>query len=65
MNEWQITSEVIAWYEDLFEQVTQDAEAGVAINNLQMRPHYLSAEESLAYDTESYDKFKSIADSVE
>ncbi len=56
---------VIAWYEDLVQQVVADADAQEAIANLEMQPYYLSGADSEANDAQIYDEIKAIADSVE
>ncbi len=56
---------VIAWYEELVKQVTEDAEAQAAIRNLEMQPYYLNGADSEANDAKIYDEIKAIADSVE
>ncbi len=55
----------IAWYENLVKQVTEDPEAGTAINNLQMQPYYLNAADSVANDAALFEELSTIAASVE
>ncbi len=57
--------EIIAWYEDLVKQVTEDAEASESIRNLEMEAYYLSGADSEANDSQIYDEIKAIADEVE
>lgn len=57
--------EVIAYYEDLVEQITSDPEAQEAIAGVDMMPYYLNAEDSAKNDEEIYNTIKAIADSLE
>ncbi len=54
--------EVIAYYEDLVQQVLADPAAAEAVAGVDMMPYYLSAEDSAKNDEAIYNTIKGIAD---
>jgi tripartite-type tricarboxylate transporter receptor subunit TctC len=59
------SDDVIAFYEDLVQQILADPEAAEAVANVEMMPYYLSAADSEANDEAIYNQIKEIADSLE
>ena len=58
------SDDVIAYYEDLVQQILADPAASEAVANVDMMPYYLSAEDSAKNDEQIYNTIKEIADSV-
>ncbi len=57
-------ADVIAWYDNLVKQITEDPEAQEAIANIQMMPYYLNPEDSAKNEEAMYQDIKKIADEV-
>lgn len=57
--------EVIAWYENIVQEMEKKPECLEAIRKVEMMPYYLSAADSEKNDAAYFEVFKSIADSVE
>ena len=59
------SDDVIAYYEDLVQQILADPTAAEAVANVDMMPYYLNAEDSAKNDEQIYNTIKEIADSLE
>lgn len=58
------SDDVIAYYENLVQQILADPEAAEAVANVDMMPYYLNAEDSAAHDEEIFNTIKGIADEL-
>ncbi len=58
------SDDVITFYENLVQQIVSDPEAQEAIANVQMEPHYMSAEECAENEEWIYNTIKGIADEL-
>lgn len=56
--------EIIAWYENLVQQVLSDPDALKAIQGISLEPYYLSAEDSAKNEETIYSTIKGIADEL-
>ncbi|MBR2209242.1 MAG: tripartite tricarboxylate transporter substrate binding protein [Synergistaceae bacterium] len=56
--------EVIAWYENIVQEMESKPECLEAIRKVEMMPYYLSAADSEKHDAEYFNTFKSIADEL-
>lgn len=56
--------EIIAWYENLVQQVLSDPDALEAIQGISLEPYYLSAEDSAKNEENIYSTIKGIADEL-
>ena len=56
--------EVIAWYENIVQEMHKKPECLDAIRKVEMMPYYLSAAESEKHDAEYFNVFKTIADQL-
>lgn len=56
--------EIIAYYENLVQQILADPAAAEAVANVDMMPYYLNAADSAAHDEEIYNTIKGIADEL-
>lgn len=56
--------EVIAWYENIVQEMEAKPECVEAIAGVEMMPYYLSAADSEKHDEEYFNTFKSIADEL-
>ena len=56
--------EVIAWYENIVQEMEKKPECLEAIRKVEMMPYYLSAADSEKHDAEYFNTFKSIADEL-
>lgn len=56
--------EVIAYYENLVQQILADKEAAEGVANVDMMPYYLSAEDSAKNDEGIFNTIKGIADAL-
>ncbi len=56
--------EVIAWYENIVQEMEKKPECLEAIRKVEMMPYYLSAADSEKHDAEYFNIFKSIADEL-
>ncbi|MBQ7156058.1 MAG: tripartite tricarboxylate transporter substrate binding protein [Synergistaceae bacterium] len=54
--------EVIAWYENIVQEMHKKPECLEAIRKVEMMPYYLSAADSEKHDAEYFNTFKTIAD---
>ena len=59
------SDDIIAYYEDLVQNILADPAAAEAVANVDMMPYYLNAEDSAKNDEQIYNTIKEIADSVE
>ena len=59
------SDEIIAWYENLVQQILDDPKAQEAVANVDMMPYYLSAADSEKNDEEIFNTIQEIAKSVE
>lgn len=59
------SDEIIAYYENLVQQVLADPKAAEGVANVDMMPYYLSAEDSAKNDEAIFNTIKAIADEVE
>ncbi len=57
--------EIIHYYEELVQKILDDPKAQEAIDEIQMIPYYLSAEESEKHDEEIYQAIKEVAEGLE
>ncbi len=58
------SDEVIAYYENLVQQILADPAAAEAVANVDMMPYYLNAADSAAHDEEIFNTIKGIADEL-
>lgn len=58
------SDDVIAYYENLVQQILADPAAQEAVANVDMMPYYLNAADSAAHDEEIYNTIKGIADEL-
>ena len=56
--------EVIAWYENIVQEMEKNPECLEAIKKVEMMPYYLSAADSEKHDAEYFNTFKTIADQL-
>lgn len=56
--------EVIAWYENIVQEMHKKPECLEAIRKVEMMPYYLSGADSEKHDAEYFNTFKSIADEL-
>ena len=56
--------EVIAWYENIVQEMEKNPECLEAIRKVEMMPFYLSAADSEKHDAEYFNVFKTIADQL-
>ena len=56
--------EVIAWYENIVQEMEKNPECLEAIRKVEMMPYYLSAADSEKHDAEYFNTFKTIADQL-
>lgn len=61
----ETSDDVIAYYEQLVQDVLADPAAQEGVANVDMMPYYLSAEDSAKNDEEIFNTIKTIADGVE
>ena len=59
------SDDIIAFYENLVKQITEDPTAKEAIANVDMMPYYMNAEDSAKNDEEIYGTIKAIADELD
>ncbi|MBQ7152026.1 MAG: hypothetical protein IJR94_07225, partial [Synergistaceae bacterium] len=57
-------AEVIAWYENIVQEMEKNPECLEAIKKVEMMPYYLSAADSEKHDAEYFNTFKTIADQL-
>ena len=60
----ETSDDVIAWYENVVQEMQQDPACLEAIAGVEMMPYYLSAEESAANDAAYFETFQTVAESV-
>lgn len=58
------SDDIIAYYENLVQQILADPAAQEAVANVDMMPYYLNAADSAAHDEEIYNTIKGIADEL-
>lgn len=58
------SDDIIAYYENLVQQILADPEAQEAVANVDMMPYYLNAADSAAHDEEIFNTIKGIADEL-
>ena len=58
------SDDVIAYYENLVQQILADPAAQEAVANVDMMPYYLNAADSAAHDEEIFNTIKAIADEL-
>ena len=61
----ETSDDVIAWYENIIQEMQKDPACLEAIAGVEMEPYYLSAADSEANDAAYYEVFKSVADSIQ
>lgn len=55
---------IIAWYENIVQEMMKNPDCLAAIRKVEMMPYYLSAEDSEQHDAEYFNVFKTIADQL-